>query len=72
MVNLSTVPSASYLFELAVRNRLHFGRKKVLLQIGNQKEGDQEIPDAEMGLGGQAILLFLGVARTEEGTNLLF
>jgi hypothetical protein len=59
------------LFKLAVRNRLQFGRKKVLLQVGNEKEGNQEIPDAEMGLRGQAGLLFLRVARTEQGTNLL-
>jgi hypothetical protein len=57
---------------LTVRNRLNFGGKKVLLQVGNEKEGDQKIPDAEMGLRGQGILLVLGVPGAEEGTKLIF
>ena len=60
MVNLAHVAFGQGLFKLAVRNRLHFWRKKVLLQIDKQKEGNQEIPDAEMSLRGQGILLFLG------------
>jgi hypothetical protein len=32
--------------------------RKVLLQVHDGKDGHQEIPDAEMGLRGQTVLLF--------------
>jgi hypothetical protein len=60
------------LFELAVRDCSHLLRKKILLQVNNNKEGDQEIPDAEMSLGRQDIFVLLAVPETEEGPNLVY
>jgi hypothetical protein len=37
-----------------------------LLQVGEYKYGDQEIPDAETSLRGQGI--FLAFLETEKGT----
>ena len=51
--------------------RLDFSRKIVLLQVGKQKEGQQEIPDAEASFRGQGILLFLGLPIAEERTKLV-
>ena len=48
------------LFELAVRDRLHFRGKKVLLHQGKQEEDDQEIPDTEVGLGGSPSFFLWG------------
>jgi hypothetical protein len=59
------------LFELAIGNGFHFCRKKVLLHVGKQKQGEQEIPDTEMSLRRQGILFFLGVLRTEEERKLV-
>jgi hypothetical protein len=49
------------LFELAVGNRLHSCRKKVLLKVDKQKKGHQEIPDAEVRLRGQGRAIALKI-----------
>ena len=70
-----SVPSRIHrfgLFKLAVRNRLHFAGKKVLLQVANCKKDDQEIPDAETSLRRQGLLFLLGVLKAEEGMKLIF
>src|SRR5208283_1047378 len=54
------------LLKLAVRDGLHVGRKKVLLHIHKKQDSHQEIPDTEMGLRGQAVLLFPWTRLSEQ------